>query len=274
MTKSNQPYLKCVFRDKRVDGRGGALARPSVLPGRRFVDRGDAYRLHVRGQFDVRYGMQLEILSASAPPRTTTRADGYDFFDLVPNSQFPSRRAQEEARRPDRSLHRPSRAQDAWSRTSSTSTMSLFSRMPAAQNIHHSYTSGLLEHVWSMTRIAGFLADHYAKYYDQLDPPLESRPDRRRHDPARYRQAARARVSSGRGQVHEGRLPDRPCPDGPRHGPRGRGAGSTGFPEELLLAWSTRSWRITASASSAPRSLPADARGPDRFVSSTIWTPR
>ena len=30
----------------------------------------------------------------------------------------------------------------------------------------------LLEHVWSMTRIAGLLADHYAKYYDQLDPPL------------------------------------------------------------------------------------------------------
>ena len=45
-------------------------------------------------------------------------------------------------------------------------------RMPAAQNMHHSYTSGLLEHVWSMTRIASFLADHYAKYYDGLDPPL------------------------------------------------------------------------------------------------------
>ncbi|MFI5455648.1 MAG: HD domain-containing protein, partial [Isosphaerales bacterium] len=35
-----------------------------------------------------------------------------------------------------------------------------------------SYTSGLLEHVWSMTRIGGFLADHYAKYYDELNPPL------------------------------------------------------------------------------------------------------
>ena len=55
-------------------------------------------------------------------------------------------------------------------------------RMPAAQNFHHSYTSGLLEHVWSMTRIAGFLADHYAKYYDELNPPLESRADRRGHD--------------------------------------------------------------------------------------------
>jgi 3'-5' exoribonuclease len=44
--------------------------------------------------------------------------------------------------------------------------------MPAAQNFHHSYTSGLLEHVWSMTRIASFLADHYAHYYATLNPPL------------------------------------------------------------------------------------------------------
>ena len=48
----------------------------------------------------------------------------------------------------------------------------LFQKMPAAQNFHHSYTCGLLEHVWSMTRIASFLADHYSKYYDELNPPL------------------------------------------------------------------------------------------------------
>src|SRR5262249_39568057 len=48
----------------------------------------------------------------------------------------------------------------------------LFRKMQAATNFHHSYTGGLLEHVWSMTRIAGFLADHYAKYYDGLNPPL------------------------------------------------------------------------------------------------------
>jgi 3'-5' exoribonuclease len=50
--------------------------------------------------------------------------------------------------------------------------LSLFQKMPAAQNFHHSYTAGLLEHVWSMTRIAGFLAEHYSKYYDTLNPPL------------------------------------------------------------------------------------------------------
>jgi 3'-5' exoribonuclease len=44
--------------------------------------------------------------------------------------------------------------------------------MPAAQNFHHSYTAGLLEHVWSMARIAAFVSEHYAKYYKDLDPPL------------------------------------------------------------------------------------------------------
>ena len=45
-----------------------------------------------------------------------------------------------------------------------------------------------------MTRIAGFLADHYAKYYDELNPPLNRGSDRRRGDLARHRQAARAGV--------------------------------------------------------------------------------
>src|SRR5262249_53372747 len=30
----------------------------------------------------------------------------------------------------------------------------------------------LIEHIWSMTRIARFLAEHYGAYYNQLDPPL------------------------------------------------------------------------------------------------------
>ena len=40
------------------------------------------------------------------------------------------------------------------------------------KNFHHGYTAGLLEHVWSMTRTASFLADHYSRYYHNLNPPL------------------------------------------------------------------------------------------------------
>ena len=50
----------------------------------------------------------------------------------------------------------------------------LFSKMPAAQNMHHSYTAGLLEHVWSMTQVAESLIRHYGdEYYVELDPPLD-----------------------------------------------------------------------------------------------------
>jgi 3'-5' exoribonuclease len=48
----------------------------------------------------------------------------------------------------------------------------LFTKLPAAQNLHHAYEHGLLEHVWSLTRVCTFLADHYADYYHQLNPPL------------------------------------------------------------------------------------------------------
>ena len=101
----------------------------------------------------------------------TTAGDGFDFFDLVPNSQFPPDDLKKKLRALiDRYIEHP--ALKTLVEHILSENESLFSRMPAAQNFHHSYTSGLLEHVWSMTRIAGFLADHYAKYYDQLDPPL------------------------------------------------------------------------------------------------------
>jgi 3'-5' exoribonuclease len=48
----------------------------------------------------------------------------------------------------------------------------LLVKMPAAQNMHHSYTAGLVEHVWSMTKIAESLIKHYGSYYSTLNPPL------------------------------------------------------------------------------------------------------
>jgi 3'-5' exoribonuclease len=169
-TKASHPYIKCVFRDKRVT-REAALWHDHPL----FVEaeswtEGAPYRLHVRGQFHIRYGMQLEIL-AIRPAVDDDAGDGFDFFDLVPNSQFPPDELRKKLRALiDRYIELP--ALKTLVENILDEHESLFSRMPAAQNFHHSYTSGLLEHVWSMTRVAGFLADHYGKYYDQLDPPL------------------------------------------------------------------------------------------------------
>ena len=130
---------------------------------------GTPYRLQVRGKFDLRYGMQVEIL-AIRPATDDDAGDGFDFFDLVESSQIPPDELLKKLRRPDRALHRPSRAQGAGREHPRRASSRCSRRCRPRRTSTIAYTSGLLEHVWSMTRIASFLADHYAKYYDQLIP--------------------------------------------------------------------------------------------------------
>jgi 3'-5' exoribonuclease len=169
-TKANQPYLKCLFRDRRVT-REAALwhDHPLFMEADSWTD-GEAYRLRVRGKYHIRYGMQIEILSIQ-PTTENDTADGFDFFDLIPNSLIPADELLRKLRfLIDRQIENPSLKTLVDNILCENET--LFTRMPAAQNFHHSYTAGLLEHVWSMARIAALLGEHYARYYDQLDPPL------------------------------------------------------------------------------------------------------
>src|SRR5262245_2482748 len=87
MTKSNQPYLKCLFRDKRT-----VLEAPLWHDHRLFLEadawpEGVAYRLHVLARHDLRFGIQIDILGARLATDDDVR-DGYDFFDLVPTSRI------------------------------------------------------------------------------------------------------------------------------------------------------------------------------------------
>jgi 3'-5' exoribonuclease len=169
-TYKNEPFLKCYFRDKRVTLEAPLWADSRLLKQADAWPEGGAFRLRVKGAFKARYGLQLEIQDAR-PVVDADAADGYDFFDLVESSD----RDPEELYRkvvdyvekcidelPLRRLVLDLLAENA----------DLFKKMPAAQNFHHSYTAGLVEHVWSMTRVASFVAEHYARYYSQLDPPL------------------------------------------------------------------------------------------------------
>src|SRR5262249_22690725 len=95
----------------------------------------------------------------------------YDFSDLFESSKYDPERLFKSIRdRITRGIDDPHLKQLVESLLSEHGD--LFKRMPAAQNIHHSYTAGLLEHVWSVSRIAELLAEHYAAYYDELNPPL------------------------------------------------------------------------------------------------------
>jgi 3'-5' exoribonuclease len=170
MTKSNQPYMRCVFRDSRTTVEAPLWSDSRFLKEADSWSEGSPYRLQVRGKYDIRYGMQVEILGIR-PATDDDAAHGFDFGDLYEKSHIPADDLLKKLRDLiERCIDQPPLrrlVEDILERH-----LSLFKKMPAAQGIHHSYTGGLLEHVWSMTRVASFLADHYAKYYDQLNPPL------------------------------------------------------------------------------------------------------
>jgi 3'-5' exoribonuclease len=171
MTKSNQPYVKCLFRDKRAKVEAPLWSDHPLLNDSESWTEGNAYRLLVRGRHDLRYGMQMDLL-AIRPATDQDARDGFDFSDLVESSRIPA----DELLKKVYDLIQRCIDQPALRRLVEAileEQIPLLKKMPAAQGIHHSYTGGLLEHIWSMTRIASFVADHYAKYYDELNPPLD-----------------------------------------------------------------------------------------------------
>jgi 3'-5' exoribonuclease len=170
MTKSNQPYMRCVFRDKRTTVEAPLWSDHRFLKEAESWTEGSPYRLQIRGKFDIRYGMQVDLLGIR-PATDEDAFDGFDFADLYESSRYPA----DDLLRKLHDLIERCIDQPPLRRLVENileEHLPLFKKMPAAQGIHHSYTGGLLEHVWSMTRVASFLADHYSKYYDQLNPPF------------------------------------------------------------------------------------------------------
>ena len=85
-TKANQPFIKCLFRDKRVTVEAAALARPSVLS--RMPNRGRRER-RIVWRCAASFMCAMACRSRSWRIRRATdqdTKDGFDFFDLVPNS--------------------------------------------------------------------------------------------------------------------------------------------------------------------------------------------
>jgi 3'-5' exoribonuclease len=169
-TRANQPFVRCLFRDKRVELPAMLWSDHPLSGELGLCPEGSPYRVQVRGKHDLRYGMQVDLVSIRPVTEADAR-DGYDFYDLVEEGQIHP----DELLRKLRTLIESHIDDPAIRRLVETilgEQLDLFMKMPAAQTFHHAYTSGLLEHVWSMTRIGCLLADHYAKYYEKLDPPI------------------------------------------------------------------------------------------------------
>ena len=170
MTSRGQPFVKCYFRDKIATLEAPLWHDNRLHQQAESWAEGLAYRLTVRAELHPKFGMQLQIYDA----RLASEADevnGYNFYDLVESTRFDASVLMQRIQGfLDKYIVNP--PLKALVRRILDEHADLFRKMPAAQSFHHSFTGGLLEHVWSMTRVSGMLADHYSTYYHDLDPPL------------------------------------------------------------------------------------------------------
>jgi 3'-5' exoribonuclease len=168
ISSRQEPYLACVFRARHVMRTAKVWANNQCINDVRACVVGEPYRLTAVGE--AAYGSDLKILRIEPAGGPEHEAEGFRISELIPSTEFDVKDlcdgiwstidgfADPHIRELMRSLLR--------------AHGDLFKRMPAAEGFHHAYRNGLLEHVWSLTRICGFLADHYGAYYRKLEPPL------------------------------------------------------------------------------------------------------
>lgn len=169
-TYKGESFLRCTFRDRNVTLEAPLWPDSRWLKQAESWSEGMAYRLHVRTAVKPKYGLQLEILQIR-PAVDDDAAEGYSFSDLVEGSeQDPEVLFQKIAAFVEKGIEDPLLKRLVLGILADNAD--LFKKMPAASSFHHGYTGGLIEHVWSMTRIACWAADHYSRYYHQLNPPL------------------------------------------------------------------------------------------------------
>ncbi len=168
--KHGRPFVKCKFRDRRRQVVAPLWSSNALRESAESWPVGCGYRLRVRGEWNVRFGMQMELIDVREAIDDDA-IDGYDFADLFESSpydlEFLWRTLQE---RIAEHIDEPPLRQLI--ERILESNRELFLKMPAAQDYHHSYTGGLIEHVCSMVKVSASLADHYGTYYGRLDPPL------------------------------------------------------------------------------------------------------
>ncbi len=171
-TKNGKPYFRVGFRD---GGREVSFPvwdnSPWAVDCRDRWKPGAFYKLRAVYR-ESSYGPQLEIRKI----REATEADAADGFDPAmcqPQSRFDPHEMFGEllAIAAERIEHTPLRKlvesilqsnRDAWLTGS------------AARRNHHAFVGGLVEHTLSVTRTCVYLAEKYAEYYPDMQPPLDA----------------------------------------------------------------------------------------------------
>jgi 3'-5' exoribonuclease len=168
--KHGNPYFKCHFRDKRATRVAPIWSSDPFLPMAAEWKLYAAFRIRAKAE-DSKFGPQIRILECREVVAEDSE-DGYDFFDLVESSKYPPGSCYSQILGfVEKHVRKPKLARLV--REILEENAELFQKMPAAQSLHHGFSGGLAEHIWSVTRVCIYLIRHYAEYYDGLNPPLD-----------------------------------------------------------------------------------------------------
>jgi 3'-5' exoribonuclease len=167
LNKRQEPFYDCHFRAKHVIKIAKVWNNLDCFEMVKNCRVGAAFRLTAIGESN--YGSDLKLLRIE-PVGPEHEAEGFSMEDLKPSSEFPIKDLCDDLRATIEGFE--DRYLRELVRTLLNVHRDLFTKMPAAKSFHHAYNAGLLEHVWSLTKICGFLAEHYRSYYRHLDPPL------------------------------------------------------------------------------------------------------
>ncbi len=171
LTKNGSPYFKVGFRDARREVTFPIWDNsPWTIPCRDEWTPGNYYKLRATYR-ETDYGPQLDIRKI----REVTEADAADGFDpamCLPRSRFEPEAMLDAIEEIIRTQIANAQLRKLIQSVITGNRQALLD-CPAARRNHHAYTGGLLEHTLSVTRTCIYLADKYAEYYADQQPPLD-----------------------------------------------------------------------------------------------------
>lgn len=168
-TKYETPFWKCTFRDRFAEREFAIWSDDLLLHQVPSWVEGEPYRLRTRCKSSQR-GVEIKLVEVR-PVLPEDSADGYDVANLYEVSRFNPDESFEAVKAIARDNIECPKVRLLVERILDDHAAAL-KQMPAASKMHHAFPGGLIEHIRSIGRLCAFLARHYAKYYDTLDPPL------------------------------------------------------------------------------------------------------
>jgi 3'-5' exoribonuclease len=168
--KNGKPYFKVTFR-----GRGREVSFPIWSDSPWAVECRDQWTpgvfYKIRAVYrETNFGPQLEIRKIREVVESDA-ADGFDPIACLPQSRFDPEAMFGELMK----IVRERIDQPALRKLVESILLKYqkeIKTFPAARHNHHAFAGGLLEHTLSVTRTAVYLADKYADYYPDMQPPL------------------------------------------------------------------------------------------------------